>query len=111
MRRGALRSRLPVTFDMRALHALVSEGALEFARDDFMLAVIVAVADRAQRLKIDARPDDVNMLAVFLLVQHDGARLAGESKFFFEPVNRLLALLRRHALVGARIERRVIKRL
>ena len=108
--RPALRPRLAVAFDMRALHPFMAEGTLEFARDDLMLAVIVAVADRPQRVEVDPRPYDVKMFPVFLLVHHHHARLAGESEFLFEPVYRLLALLRRHALIGARVDRGVIKR-
>ena len=44
--RRALRPRLAVTLDVRALHPLVPERPLKFARHDLVLAVIVIRADR-----------------------------------------------------------------
>ena len=44
--RRALRPRLAVALDVRALHPLVPELPLKLPRHDLVLAVIVAVADR-----------------------------------------------------------------
>jgi hypothetical protein len=48
LRRGALGPWLAVPFDMDALHPLVPEFAFKLAGDQFMFAVIVAVADGPQ---------------------------------------------------------------
>ena len=79
---------------MRALDALVPEFPFELARHFLVLAVIVAVADRRHAVEVDARPDDMAVLAAFLLMHHDDARLAGEAELRLQPVDRIRSAAR-----------------
>ena len=76
--RGGVRSRPldAVPFVVRALHALMSEALFEIPRHLLMLSVIVAVADRLHLVEVDARPDDVKVLAAKLFMQHHDAGVA-----------------------------------
>ena len=75
----------------------MAERPFKLAGDQFMFAVIVAVADRAEPGQVDPRPHDMTMLAVmalavFLLMHHHNAGLAGQAQLALKPVNRLHAL-------------------
>ncbi len=104
-----LRPRLSVAFDMRALHPLVPEFPLQLARHDLVLAIIVIRADRRHRLGVHAKPYDMAMLAILLLVNDNDARLPREAKLLFEPVDRFVALRVAEPLGRLRVHRRVIE--
>ncbi len=78
--RGALGTWPSLALDMRALHSRVAEFALKRPRYQFMLTVIVAVADRAHAHKVDARPHNVAVDPVVLAVDHHDPRLAGKAE-------------------------------
>ena len=67
MGRSPLRPRPALAFDVRPLHPFMAERPFKLAGDQFMFAVIVAVADRAEPGQVDPRPHDMTMLAAMAL--------------------------------------------
>src|SRR3984893_18172231 len=95
---------------MRALHAIMAEPPFKIARDFLVLAVVVAVADRAHFLEIDPRPHNVDMLTSELLVHDDDARMSVEAEPGLQRVDSLGALvngqsMRRRGADGSVVER------
>lgn len=61
-------------------HGLVPEGQLQLLTGAFVREIIVAVGAQRHRLDVGTRPDDMDVLAAFLFMQHDGAGLAVEAQ-------------------------------
>ena len=95
---------------VRALDPRMLELALKLARDDFMLAVIVAVRDGAQRLAINARPGNVKVLPALLHMLHHDTGLAGQPKLLLEPVDGARLLRVGHQLVRGGVDRGRVER-
>ncbi|MAU53036.1 MAG: hypothetical protein CMN17_11855 [Roseovarius sp.] len=62
--------------------------------------LVERVRDRLHLCCIDARPDDMAMLAAFLLVEDNGTRLSCKAQLVFDGVYRLEILLARERLMG-----------
>ena len=108
---GPVGAGLSVPFGVRALNPLMAKMPLKVPGYFFMLAVIVAVADCPHALKVDPGPDDVAVLAPLFLVQHDDASLTRQAEFLLQTIDRIGPLLVGQLLIGAGIDRGVIKRL
>jgi hypothetical protein len=65
--------------------------------------------DRPHAVDIDARPDDMAMLAPVLDMKDNGARLVGETKPVLDGLDRLVILLARQR--RRRVDGQAVKRL
>jgi hypothetical protein len=60
--------------------------------------------DRLHRLRIDARPDDMGVLATVFLVYDDGARLALQAERAFRPVGSRNQIIKGWLRIPGRVE-------
>ena len=98
-----------VALGMFAGHGFVPERQFKFLAGAFVGEIIVAVGAQRHRLDVGARPDDMDVLAAFLFMQHDGARLAVEAQLALQYRHGLGPLLRRHGVAGVGVDIDVVK--